>query len=304
VNSDSLSAYERRIHRVMDYINRHLDQEISLEELAAEAAFSLYHFHRLFTALVGEPVGAYIRRLRLERAAFHLLSFPGRSVTAIALSNGFASPSVFARAFHEHFGMSATAWRKESKTLRNESKETPAVPRYALPCWVPPRPSAETEKTMEVHIEEMPAVRAAYVRRMGPYRESAHQAWEALCRWAGPRGLLTPGRMLFSISHDDPTLTAPAKLRYDACVALDPDSKVDEQVGIVELPARRVAKARYCGPGNGILGAYQSFYRDWLPQSGFVPGDAPPIEVYYPEQGNAPEQDRFVMDICLPITPA
>ncbi len=299
----------------MDYINRHLEDDIRLEDLAAEAAFSPFHFHRLFTALVGEPVAAYIRRLRLERAASDLVVYSSRSITEIAQRNGFSSSAVFARAFRERFSMSASAWRtahrKDRKAFRNgdqasgkESKEFPDAPRYALPCWVPQRTSTEQEQTMEVRIEDMPAVRAAYVRRLGEYRVSAGQAWEALCRWAGPRGLLTPGHMLFSISHDDPMVTAPEKLRYDACIALDPETKIDDQVGVVELPARRVAKARYCGPGNGIMGAYQAFYAEWLPASGFVPGDLPPIEVYYPEQGNAPEQDHFVMDICLPVVPA
>lgn len=298
----------------MDYIAAHLDQEMSLEELAGEAAFSPYHFHRLFTALTGESVGAYIRRLRLERAASHLLVYPERSVTETALRNGFASPAVFARAFRDRFGMSASAWRaarKDCKAMRKDGQMLgkdaigpDSRPRYALPCWVSQRTSTETENTVEVQIEDMPALRAAYVRRLGPYYISACQAWEVLCRWAGPRGLLSRGHLLFSISHDDPTVTAASKLRYDACVAIDADTKVDDQVGVVELPARRVARVRYCGPGNGILGVYQSLYGDWLPESGFVPADIPAIEIYYPEEGNAPEKDHFVMDICMPIIPA
>lgn len=157
---------------------------------------------------------------------------------------------------------------------------------------------------MEVRIEEMPALRAAYVRRTGDYNVSACQAWEALCRWAGPRGLLTPGRMLFSISHDDPDVTSPEKLRYDACIAIDPATELAGQVSLVELPARRVAKARYVGPGQGIVRAYRQFYGEWLPESGFVPADTPPIEIYLTEEGNRPEDDHFVMDICLPVVPA
>jgi AraC family transcriptional regulator len=314
-NSASQLDYERRINRAMDYINRHLDEDLSLEALAREAAFSPYHFHRIFTAMVGEPVAAFIRRLRLERAAADLVAHPLRSVTETAQRNGFASPAVFARAFRERFGMTATAWRtgrrKECKVDRNpdqtpgkESKALTGAPRYALPSWVARRPGQTKETTMEVRIEEMPAVRAAYVRRAGEYGAAATGAWQALCRWAGPRGLLTPGRMLFSVSHDDPTVTPPDKLRYDACIAIDADTSVDAQVGVMELPARRVAKARYAGPGKGILGAYQAFYGEWLPESGFVPASMPPIEVYLPEEGNRPEADRFVMDICVPIIPA
>jgi AraC family transcriptional regulator len=313
--SASRRDYEQRIHRVMDHICNHLGEDLTLDELAGVAAFSPYHFHRLFTAFTGEPVGAFIRRVRLERTAFELTSHPARSVTEIALRNGFDSSAVFARAFRERFAMSATEWRagrsKECKAdrspdqaIRNGSEATSAPPGYALPCWVVKPSRRREEKQMEVRLEEMTELRAAYIRRMGEYRISAGEAWDTLCRWAGPRGLLTPGRMLFSISHDDPAVTAPEKLRYDACIALDANSAVDEQIGIVTLPARRVAKARYVGPGSGISGAYQELYGEWLPESGFVPGDTPPIEIYLTEEGNLPEVDHFVMDICIPVVPA
>jgi AraC family transcriptional regulator len=287
----------------MDYIQAHLAEEITLDTLAREAAFSSFHFHRIFSALVGEPVAAFIRRVRLESAAFELQLFPHRSVTEVAFHNGFTSQAVFARAFQERFQVSATAWRKNRKTFRNARQEAPAAPRYTLPCWAPQR-DPERKDAMEVRIEEMPAIRAAYVRRMGPYAVSATQAWSALCAWAGPRGLLNGGALLFSISYDDPTVTEPAKLRYDACIGIPATLGVGEQVGLVEIPARRVAKARYEGPGRGILGAYQAFYGEWLPNSGFVPGEAPPLEVYYPELGNAPERDHFVLDICMPVVAA
>lgn len=295
--------YERRIHRAMDYIHAHPDEDISLETLAREAAFSPYHFHRIFTALVGEPVAAFIRRVRLESAAAELELAPDRSVTDVALNHGFSSPAVFARAFHERFGMSASAWRKDRKAKRKAGEELPQLDRYALPVWAA-QSGARKESQVEVKIEEMQALRAAYVRRMGPYDASACEAWAALCGWAGPRGLLMGGRLMFGLSYDSPSVTDASKLRYDACIEIGPDVEVSGLVGVVEIPARRVAKVRYTGPGNGIQAAYAEFCGVWLPQSGFVPAEAPPMEVYYPELGNAPERDHFVMDIVMAIVPA
>ena len=63
------ASYRERILRVRLHIEAHLDESISLEELAAVACFSPYHFHRIFRALVGESVMEHVRRLRLERAA-------------------------------------------------------------------------------------------------------------------------------------------------------------------------------------------------------------------------------------------
>ena len=61
--------YVSRINKVIDYIDLHLDADLSLEELADVAQFSKYHFHRIFFAFMQETLFQYIQRLRLERAA-------------------------------------------------------------------------------------------------------------------------------------------------------------------------------------------------------------------------------------------
>lgn len=76
--------YIARINRVLDYIEAHLAESLTLEELAAISCFSPFHFHRIFRAFIGETVGQYISRLRLEKAATLLFSAPEKSITAIA----------------------------------------------------------------------------------------------------------------------------------------------------------------------------------------------------------------------------
>src|SRR6202521_1916357 len=105
------SEYTRRLNRVLDHISAHLADNLTLEELAQVANFSPYHFHRLFSAWMGETLGDYLRRRRLERSAHALLADRRETVLAIALDCGFASGEVFARAFRQHFGMTPTTWR-------------------------------------------------------------------------------------------------------------------------------------------------------------------------------------------------
>lgn len=57
------------MHRVIEFIDYHLDEPLELDALAAVANFSAFHFHRLFTAWMGETLGEYVRRRRLEVAA-------------------------------------------------------------------------------------------------------------------------------------------------------------------------------------------------------------------------------------------
>ena len=70
-------AYRQRIQVVLDYIEEHLNDaftdSLCLDQLADLAGFSIYHFHRIFRAYVGLPLATYIRRLRFDRAARHLL---------------------------------------------------------------------------------------------------------------------------------------------------------------------------------------------------------------------------------------
>lgn len=61
--------YQQRINRVVEYIRMHLDEDIDLRVLAELAGFSPYHFHRIVSALLGEPLGEFIVRTRIETAA-------------------------------------------------------------------------------------------------------------------------------------------------------------------------------------------------------------------------------------------
>ena len=65
-------SYRERISRVIDFIGKHLDEELELDELCRIACFSKYHFHRLFTAHAGVSLKSNIKWLRLKRAAHQL----------------------------------------------------------------------------------------------------------------------------------------------------------------------------------------------------------------------------------------
>src|SRR5512137_2314544 len=107
------AEYALRINRVIDYIEANIEKELSLETLAEVACFSRYHFHRLFGAITGEPLGRFIQRIRVEKAASKLIHNPKTSITQIALECGFSGSAAFARTFKEAFGMSAREWRAE-----------------------------------------------------------------------------------------------------------------------------------------------------------------------------------------------
>ncbi len=87
------------------------DNPLSLDELASVAHFSPYHFHRVFRGMVGETVAEHVRRLRLERAARHLI-YTRRSVTDLAFDAGYETMESFIRAFRKRFGYAPSCYRQ------------------------------------------------------------------------------------------------------------------------------------------------------------------------------------------------
>lgn len=99
------------IEDVMKYIREHLNEPIDRETLAEVAGFSVPHFHRVFTAHVGESAISYVRRLRLERAA-RKLRMGAVDITEVALAAGYDTHAAFGKAFKQQFGLSPSEFRQ------------------------------------------------------------------------------------------------------------------------------------------------------------------------------------------------
>src|SRR5215813_5560639 len=75
----ALENYHVRMQRVLDHIDRHLDDDLDLDALSGVAAFSKYHFHRQFTATFGLSVHRYIQLARMKRASYRLAYMDAQS---------------------------------------------------------------------------------------------------------------------------------------------------------------------------------------------------------------------------------
>ncbi len=97
--------------RSIEFMHARLSQDISLDELAAEARLSPFHFARMFKQSVGVPPRVYLTRLRMEKAC-ELLELTDRSVTEIALEVGYSSNQTFARVFLKCLRVTPTDYRR------------------------------------------------------------------------------------------------------------------------------------------------------------------------------------------------
>jgi AraC family transcriptional regulator len=110
-DTQSLRETTDCIEDVKRYIREHIQEPLDRETLAAVAGFSIPHFHRVFTAQVGESAASYVRRLRLERAA-RKLRMGAVDITEVALAAGYDSHAAFSKAFRQQFGLSPREFRQ------------------------------------------------------------------------------------------------------------------------------------------------------------------------------------------------
>jgi AraC family transcriptional regulator len=103
---------QRQMRRVIDFVQAHLDQDLSLEALAQQAGFSAYHFARLFRQTTGESPHQFVLRQRIERAQ-RLLKQSGVPLAHVALESGFANQSHLTQVFKRHLGVTPRAYRQD-----------------------------------------------------------------------------------------------------------------------------------------------------------------------------------------------
>jgi AraC family transcriptional regulator len=304
---DSRSEYAERMHKVIEHIDRRLDQPLDLATLAGVAHFSPFHFHRLFTAWMGETLGEYLRRRRVEIAAMRLAAQPRVPVLQIALAVGFGSAEAFARAFKQRFGCSASVWRtREAARRRADSNRGQANRKIDQAAAAEVRHHAsphnhEVRLPMNVKLIDRQPITVAYLRHLGPYGEPLSLFWQrTVYPWLATNGLLDSPR--YGISHDDPGITAPAQCRYDACAEVDPEFVATAPAFQTTVPGGRYAVLEFEGTVADVGDAWTALLRDWLPSSG-MQLDARPCFEYYPRgSGFDPATGVFDCGICIPVT--
>jgi AraC family transcriptional regulator len=288
------------MHRVVEHIDRHLDEPLELETLAGVAHFSPFHFHRLFSAWMGETLGEYVRRRRLEIAAQRLVSQPAVPVLQVALSVGFASAEAFARAFKTRFGSAPSSWRVSEDSNRGQVNRKPD--QAAAPA---PRKDEVSkylqEASMNVKLVDRQPTTVAYLRHVGPYGPELSDFWqESVYPWMQTNHLL--GRPRYGISLDDPGITAPEKCRYDAAVEVEPGFIGAGQHLTTSIPGGKYAAASFRGTGAELGDAWMALLRDWLPGSGLQLDARPLFEYYGPDMTMDQETGAFECEICIPVT--
>lgn len=288
--TEPLIDYYERINQIQQYIREHLDEPLDRDALARLAGFSLPHFHRLFTAHVGESISAYVRRARMERAAHRLLGGEV-NITWLALDAGYETHSAFSKAFKQYFGRSPTEFRELSPTAA-----VYLIHRRFLFQRKEPR-------MQPIEIRTLPDLQVLYARATelmtSPAFQTANQeAFGKLFQRAG--ALTAQMNHCVAIYPDEVEIGKPARFDAGLIFADGQTPPAPEGLAYQTLPGGRWAVFRHVGPYDTLWQTWQAVYRDWLPASGETLRDTVPFEDYIDDASKvAPEQLRT--DICIPL---
>lgn len=315
--SPQRALYVERVNAVIDFIELHLGEELTLEQLSEVAHFSPYHFHRIFSVMTGETLSRFVNRVRYERAASMLVQHPTRSVTELASQCGLPNPSSFSRSFREHFGMTPSEWRaggyrkhKPTPELRSlkavaegfgvtgtEFDPDTGRMRWTIGC-------GDLDPT-SVQIVDIPDLEVAYIRHTGRYQGLADvfaEIFTRLMNWAGSRQLISEDSWVLSLYHDDPSITDDNRLRLSACIDVPAETEVDGEIGRTRLDGGLCAIARFELGAEDYATAWFALSSGWLPDSGYEPDDRLPFE-RYPIGVSTTSPGKEVVDIAIPVRP-
>jgi AraC family transcriptional regulator len=269
-----------RVARAMALIAARPHDPPGLEALAAAAAFSPFHFHRVYHLVAGETPAQTAARARLGGAAAALLK-GAAPVATVARRAGYGSQAAFTRAFRAAYGIPPGAYRARGGL---------GIPRTAQ----------ETPAMFPVEIRPFPALRLAALRHAGPF-DGMGATFDRLMVWGAGRGLLGPDTRFVALYPDDPRTVPAAQLRSDAGFTVGPGVTPEGEVRLLEVPAfARVAALRFQGPYAELEPVYDWFYGTWLPASGEEPADAPVMEEYLNDCRALPPAE-WLTDILLPL---
>jgi AraC family transcriptional regulator len=277
-----------RLNAAIAYLEEHLEDEIDLTRMAQIACCSPFHFQRMFSYLAEVPLGEYVRRRKMTRAAADLQK-EGVRIIDIALKYGYASPTAFNRAFQGIHGVSPSEARKSGAALK-----------AYLPISF--KVTIKGEAEMDYRIEKRDAFRIVGVK--AHYALNVEENFAQIpIFWANTVQSGKLAQILGLLNQEPGGLLGVSCCMngqdFDYYIAAASDMAVPEGLEEYTVPACTWAIFTCIGPMPSAIQTLQKrIVTEWLPNSGYEYANAPDIEVYF--EGNQQAED-YRCEVWLPV---
>ena len=281
---ETIQDRSQAVNKALFYIYKHIDSDISLDEIATLCSMSKYHFHRIFKEETGQTLFENITSIRLQKAANLLLANRHSTISEIAQKCGFSSHSSFIKAFKRRFSYTPKEWKLGGyKSFSDEiTKEYPRVKAF---------------KDIEPIIKPCKAIHCAYIRHKG-YDFSIKKSWERLRALAYEHQLQDCREI--GLQHDNPSITPLKEGSYVACIEVPRDFK---GLSTFEIPESLCAIFPLKGEYGDVANLMRYVYHTWLPNSGYEAKTLPTYSIYNSNQFFNPNAEVDI-NFYLPITVA
>ncbi|MCG2838311.1 AraC family transcriptional regulator [Photobacterium sp. WH77] len=288
-----------RIQRVLDYIHTHLDQPLSVVELAEQSCWSRWQLQRVFNSETGLTLAQYVRELKLSRAAEQLLSGNDR-ILDIALSCGFNSEISFIRAFRQMFGCAPGSYKKRGLLtgLRTPLQST-------RPVTLAPEIS---QRLLQIRLERRPAFQLFGVSGKihglfadnPDYPKTVPTIWHQFHQQVTGTGTISQIGVIDTQSQSGDALIYWAGILSEQ--ASDAGLHTAAETQCLNVPEQLYAVIPYSGPIHQLDKVLHWFIAAWLPESSFKGIDGYELEIYPPQFDVANPAHR--MEYWMPVEPA
>lgn len=280
------------LNQAMDYIEEHLTEEVSFDELAKKTGISVYHFKRTFSFIAGMSLAEYIKKRRLAEANLALLA--GEKVTDVAFKYGYQSIEGFSRAFRDWTGQAP------SEVMKTQIQKT--FPKFSFYIDI------KGGQSMDVKLIEKPAFQIVGVSQKVPLQyQGENQAIMELAQ------RITPQQRAEMHTFDDvyPHQVVNASFDFQEGRTTE-GGEMTHMIGFVtsqentyedleqlSVPAHTWAVFPNEGPFPQTLQeTWARIFSEWLPSSGYQVVAAPEISF---TQYQGPAEAKY-SEIWLAVT--
>ena len=278
-----MNNYQKGFDKVLTHIDANLDEKQDLETLAEIANLSKFHFHKIMKAYLGETLGNYINRVRLETAA-KLLRYSSQAIYEIAYQVGYETKSAFNKGFKKQFGVNPSFIRKHKKQIVIENKDSNMSDFQLL-------------KTIK-NIQDIPVIFQQSKGTIG--KEATEENWGTLFTRAQSLQMLSPESKFYGINWDDPEITPFEKIRYDACISVNKEAAINAEFSSKTIAGGKYVCFLYKGDYQNLGLVYDQIFRDWVIKMEYNLRDEPVFEQYINNKEITPTED-LLTEIFIPI---
>ncbi|TCC96986.1 AraC family transcriptional regulator [Pedobacter hiemivivus] len=289
--------YIKRINDVLDYVEKNLDSALSLEHISERGNYSSFHFHRIFSAVIGETLNTFINRKRIEKIASILLVGTTENLNQLAYRYGFNSDNSFSRAFKKYYGISPTDFKSKGKDILSKiGIEVLTLDKYI--CSID-NVKKWTDMNAQIEVKKLQRIKLAGIMHIGEF-DKISETYKKLFGWASQNGLLSsPNFKAVTLYHDNPNVTPNSKVRLSTCITINEDIKAEAEVRQILIQEGNYALGHFEITADAFSNAWESMCV-WVVENGFSFRDGDYFEVYHNDHTTHPEH-KFIVDICIPV---